>query len=379
MYAIENKNLGSTITPNSNPPTEEEEEEPVPTVNSWNDAEFPAGIEDEDCMDSDKYNACLIYKNPVFAKGSRFSPTLTKESSNASIEKKIMTYGINLPLDKNLQNNHFVIVSDFSRPDPTQNNDSWKFPLQNDASHFVTQLNVFYWLNRQVSFMKEYTGAFFYKNKKSKIYAYDPSVKSNASFIGSGIKLGYLQLSSSHKKGDVGLDLSVVSHEAGHGNLYFASNGAGVSSKCPNKNGCFGAIHEGQADVHSFLLFPETPVLGEYFMNSMHGLRNPASIKEDNISAQELYNHRNGEIHDMGEAYASIWWEVYNRAQTKLLKQKIAEVFTDHLLTLDSNDNFTSAYSMIEILVKQKFSSQNENLVMGFFTEEYNRLGIDLP
>ncbi|MCB0386067.1 MAG: M36 family metallopeptidase, partial [Bdellovibrionales bacterium] len=167
----------------------------------------------------------------------------------------------------------------------------------------------------------------------------------------------------------------VAIHEAGHGNIAVATRGAGVGGRCPTKNGCLGAIHEGGGDIHAFMMFPEVGIIGEYFVNSMNGLRAPGKAKERNLTARDYFGRHNGEIHDMGNVYASIWWEVFQSYRKESREVEIEALFIEHLAGLDSRETFSSAFEVLEAVAKQNGSS----LAIDSFRREYQRMEVDLP
>ena len=325
-------------------------------------------------MSNPDYNICLIYKDPVSANGAAFSPVLTPGTSSATIEQKIMTIGLKVPTQGPLRNSSYVIVDPVKA---TPNGGSWKFPYKGDTNHFVAQIQAFYWLNRQLTYMKERTGKFYYENKGCQVTAYDSGTKDNAYYNGTEIVLGYRTSGSSTV--NVGLDAAVIAHEAGHGNLDKALRSRGSYSKCSTKNGCIGGIHEGQGDAHSFILFPDKgSPLGNYFVNSINGLRDPASIKKRGITAQQLFDRRGGEVHDMGEVYGSIWWEVWDKHYKAQTNKDIEIIFTNHLGGMDGADTFSTALEVIREMAKQ-VAPQRATQIIADFETEYTRLGVTIP
>lgn len=346
----------------------------IPELSSWSDP-FPAGIDDPNCMTKPEYNICLIYKDPVTANNNAFNPTLTPNTSSSVIEQKVMTYGLKVPTSGALRNAHYRIVDPVMAQ--ADGNGDWKFPYANDTNHFVAQVQTFYWLNRQITYMQEQTGKFYAVNRNLSVRAYDAGTANNAYYNGTGIVIGYRPATNGTV--NVGLDASVIAHEAGHANLDSAMLTAGSFGNCPSKNGCLGAIHEGVGDVHTFILFPDKgDRLGAYFVNSLNGLRSPASIKQMGVTAQDLFSVRQGEVHDMGEAYGSIWWEVWNKAKGAGKNKEIEVVFSNHLSGIMGSDNFTSALAVVKTMANQLYPAR-ANQIIADFVNEYNRMGITVP
>ncbi len=347
----------------------------VPEIPSWS-APFPAGKHDPNCMTNPDYNICLIYKDPVSANGAAFSPVLTPATSNATIEQRIMTYGLKVPTQGPLSNSSYTI-NDSPKAQPNSSG-SWKFPYQGDTNHYVAQIQAFYWLNRQLTFMKEQTGKFYHENRGCKVTAYSSSTQNNAYYNGKEIVLGYRNSGGSTV--NVGLDAGVIAHEAGHGNLDKALRSQGSYSACPTKNGCIAAIHEGQGDVHTFLLFPDKgSTLGNYFMNSTSGLRDPASIKKRGLTAPQIFSESQGQQHSMGQVYSSIWWEVWYPHYKAATNKDIEILFTNHLGGLFGTDNFSTALEVIRTMAKQAFPQAKADQIIDQFETEYTRLGVTIP
>lgn len=347
---------------------------------TWDDA-FPQATLAPDCLTNQEYNFCVALKDPVTANGQKFTPALDIRTSTPAIEAKIFNYGVRLPESGPLKNKHFVLrVGPGAKAViPTANND-WKHPYAGDSGHLLAQMSAWYWINYQRAYMVQRTGEFYFSNRAAGIYGYRSDVANNAYFnqIDASMNIGFSQ----HGGGsaDVGLDAAVNAHEAGHGNLYFASNRATLLSQyCASKNGCFGGIHEGVGDIHAFILFPSSAgSLGNYFTNSVGGLRSAASYKIQGKTAQSSFSIRNGEIHDMGEVYASIWWEVWSAAKSRGEEKDIEVIFTQHLKGMSSQETFTTAYSTIQRLAKSLYPAKGDSIADAFRVE-YQRVGVALP
>jgi hypothetical protein len=130
--------------------------------------------------------------------------------------------------------------------------------------------------------------------------------------------------------------------------------------------------------VHAFILFPDSSVIGEHFINHRDGLRSAAQIRSDNVSAQELFDRRSGEVHDMGEAYSSIWWEVWSQYKLHGKERLIETIFTNHLAGLGTSDNFTTALDVIRTM-NQQISEGDAPGIESAFDAEYTRMGIAKP
>lgn len=366
----------STTSP---PPSDNPASKEAYIIENWHD-NFPKGVVAADCMRNPQFNLCIIGKDPVTANGGPFSPAWTNLSTTVATEEKIMKIGLRVPTDVKLANDHYYMATTSLSPQakltPEQD---WKHSYKVEG-HQLSKIQVWYWINRQRTYMTERTGKFYYSGLKTAIYAFK-SVKDNAYFDGSNgsLNLGYRQTNSGGTI-DLGLDVPVLAHEAGHGNLYAANPRAtGGMGNCRTKDGCYGGIHEGAGDVHAFILFAnESAAMGKYFFNSNSGMRDPASLKLRGVTAQTLFQRRQGEVHDMGEAYASLWYEVWNKYRSLKKEKQIETLFTEHLATLGGDDTFTSAIASVQTLVKTLYPTDAEAIVQDFKTE-LTRLNITLP
>ena len=191
-----------------------------------------------------------------------------------------------------------------------------------------------------------------------------------------------------------GASAEILAHEMGHANFHHSNpertdvtsnrvacnnNDQGLNC-CASAAGCGGALNEGLADVHSALLFPSTPNVGEFAVNSLLGLT-AAGLTRDvrrNVELELSPSHVRSAfggiypIHYMGAVYASIWWAVYTQRQTD--KTEIEVLFTEHLPLLSYQHTFADAAKVIlnldNLLLKGKYSSA--------FRREFEVRGITL-
>ena len=294
---------------------------------------------------------------------------------------------------------------------------SWKFQYGQDH-HPIVQIMTYYYLMYQMVWMQENAGGWYAHNKNITAVALDERVKNNAywSPMENKISLGIMCRSqrslslfnsdSCTPKMEMGLSAEITLHEAGHANFYHSINqeftenlcrlhtdcsGNSICNSnkdpeelsvcCRDERGCFFAINEGQADFHAAMIFPELPQIGETITNSVDGMkcqsdtgihRNPQI--NTNITAADIFNQCNrrfnGEIHDMGILYSSIWWSLYTDPSVN--KKEIATLFTNHLPLITYSDNFeTSAEKILKLdhlLYQGKYSR--------IITSEFARRGL---
>ena len=363
-------------------------------MKTWQD-EFPAPVQVADCLNNKNYNLCLAYKDPISTTGQILNPDFTIRDATEAQEVVVFSYGVQAPKGGVLRNDHFFIANDVKQyplVKPTSAVD-WKHRYRGDTNHYVAQLHAFFWINRQRSYMLRRTGQWYYSGRAAPLRAHlqdtgdpewDQNLENNAFFdiTDLSINMGYSNWNH-QSPADVALDLATITHEAGHGNLHIAAREASpatVQQYCPTKNGCFGALHEGVGDVHALIMFPDRPpTLGLYFANSLSGFRNIEQAKSRTADYYfNLSSGTKGEIHDMGEVYASIWYQVWKKAKEHGEERDIERLFSDHLAFLTVNDTFTTMYASIKTLAQQLFPAKASAIINDFRTE-YTRMQVTLP
>ena len=357
------------------------------------------GTNSSSCMTDSGFDACIFYKNPVAQQGKIFSPVLSSTTDLTSIQ----TYGVKIDATgQTLDNNNLSICADMNGSYKRFKNltSTWKTSYLNSRTNFeLEQVMAYYWLNQQINTMKQWTGNFYASNKKIQVFAYNPilqgSVLDNAFWDGS-LNVIVMGRSTGMPAVSYGLAAEIYAHEMGHANLDYAAPDAIVDSdSCADKNGCIGAIHEGQADYHAALMFGPGPI-GESITNNMGGLSASTCVigrtisTNSSLTADKVYNPGNcsytmgttdtsddiparGEIHDMGALYASIWWEVRkNAAAAGKPTREVDQLFMEHLAVLQSADTFVSSLCKIVDIDKNNFSSRYSQL----FSAEYKKRGL---
>jgi hypothetical protein len=147
-------------------------------------------------------------------------------------------------------------------------------------------------------------------------------------------------------------------------------------------DGCASGLNEGQADVHSQILF-NSPVLGEYFENSMHGNRGRDAEFNTNSTVADMWNglvldpatgkafgQIGKEPHLMGGIWNASWWTL----RKSLGPDVTAKIFLAHLELLTGNDTFKTALQLIltsdEKLVQMKvFSAVHRAAILAAFAQ----------
>ncbi len=369
-------------------------------LDDW-DRAYPPLVRDASCMTGSRFTLCLPQKDPVTANGGAFSPLYAPGSGTQAQEYKVLSSGLKTPRTKPA-NRHYVLKGDyepFIQIFATMKNGTWKHSYINGTQHEVAQLNVWYWINRQRTYMRDRTQKYFFDadtaKKQLTIRPYLDSFE-NAAFSRTDSSLNFGHRTIQGVKHDFALDATVIAHEAGHGNFFYANRGGGVdnvtinddtlrASFCPTVNGCMGAIDEGIGDIHSFILFPDNPTpLGAYIANSPSGLRN-AETDLASETAQSLFDripdtgYPKGEIHNTGQVYAAIWFGVWKTAKAAGTEKDIEILFTEHMTDLVGSDTFITAYNrVIKPNVEQLFRAQPTKVqqIKASFRAQYQKLSL---
>ncbi|HPI40735.1 MAG TPA: hypothetical protein PLJ21_08010, partial [Pseudobdellovibrionaceae bacterium] len=266
------------------------------------------------CLLDKGYDACIFRKNPVY---QNKGPVLSGISFGKDLEKQ-QSFGVkinNLSQTNSLTNSN-VNIKITNGTKATKNAEgNWKFNYKDDSTdHKVGQVMAYYWLNEQINMMKNESGIFYAENKNIQVDAYKASVKNNAYWSNNNIVMGSWTNSSGTQ--EMALSAEVYLHELGHGNLDHAmGTDVAINKYCNTDQGCIGAIHEGQADIHAALIFPDDPTMGQSLSNTLAGWKDRDVRTNINSPVSDFFKYSSGEIHGMGSAYASILWKIYTDPQ----------------------------------------------------------------
>ncbi len=346
------------------------------------------------CMTSSSFDACVFYKNPVAQQNKIFTPQLSSTLDLSSIQ----TYGVKIDaLGLTLDSDNISVCGDrdgkYSR---FVKNQSWKISYVNSRTNFeLEQIMAYYWLNQQINTMKRWTGDFYAANRRIQVFAYHPTESDGTILDNAYWESTYNRIVMGRSENmpavTYGLAAEVYAHEMGHANMYYASPQAGVGADyCADKNGCIGAIHEGQADYHAALMFGPGPI-GESIINDLGGLSSSTcsigrTISQNSgLTADSVFKLPSvckysdgtsptpGEIHDVGALYASIWWEVrQNAAKAGKSMREVDQLFMEHLAVMQSADTFVTSLCKIKDIDVSLFGSRFSQL----FSDEYKRRGL---
>lgn len=391
--------LGPTPPSPPSPPSPPAPPNPTPTPNP---GQFPpnrGGTVDANCLNNSAYDACLFWKNPVVHKGSGFSPMLMRGANLDSIQ----TFGVVLPNRTNinkLQSPSINVTATSGTTPSLVNGQLRRRYVDDNGTSWVAQLMAYFWISHQENQMKSIAGNWFAANKNIQVDAFKAtgtpaeidSLADNAYFSSAGPKvvMGFVSIGNNVAH-EMALSGEVYLHEMGHADLHFAGQGNSLYNDsnatylcedeitgdvalknlsqltsddiilavyCKTNQGCISGIHEGQADFHSALIFPEKAALGETMVNDFNGSmismqvpRDPSKVGSWN--AVDFYNKSasvfnsgaitvGGEIHGIGMTYMSALWKVYNDP-TMTNKSCIAKIFSQQLTMLTASSRFPEA------------------------------------
>jgi hypothetical protein len=282
-----------------------------------------------------------------------------------------------------------------ARPDPLGR---WNFSSVGDSSRRLGQLMAYYWINN----MKEVANrnlAGSWHPTGADIGVYSHCYDINGAFAkatGLGPNAFWSSVDnvvcmSFSGPFEASHDASVYDHEMGHANIDYGTNGQiteGVYAAnctangqtfecCATADGCAGAINEGQADVHSYIVF-NSPRIGEYFLNSPNGIRSRAADLNSTLTTTQKFADGSfgKEIHNFGGVWGAAWWT---------LRQSLGSPITDkiffaHLELLTGNDTFRTALNQIlaadqQLVTRGIFTANHRTQILAAFS----RHGITPP
>ncbi len=399
-----------------------------------NGTEEVIGENNPNCMTDQQYDACLVWKNPVAARGGAYYPDYFVIGTDISAQQ---TFGVKF---RNRSNPLFLtsrLLNVASINPDTKKNTVGDFLEQNltmsgsgqikvaykdeeayaatfkttagEQKNVLAQMMTYYWLDHIQAELKRRTRAsnpafFSYANAGSGIsftdaptnpltvYGYfrngtaaSALIYNNAYFVprpnGDFIAIGYAAGSKDAPGHELGLNAEVSIHEFGHANFYYARNKqpitngssrSGTTDYCPDVMGCLDGLDEGQADFHALMIFSDSPSIGDLFIPNQ-SLRDVRKLQGKTV--QDLYNQSaqttstgavvKGEIHEVGNIYASLLWETYS--DSRLDKRAFEATFLLHLQSLSSSSNFLTARAKLIAIDQQFFHGRNSAIIEQVF------------
>lgn len=346
---------------------------------------------DANCVNSNSYDSCIFKKNPVSQKADILNHE-EQESDFQSELTELQVYGIKLSgltSSSYLQNNSFSVWK-YSDDRLSLVTDNLKVTISSDTEHVIEQVMTYYWAERALKFIEEQTSYNYLQDKSIKIFVNSP-------------RSGWVPASQSiYLKSETGrvsmaLNADLLIHYLGLAQIYHATEGrilamtknrhqycrSSALGCCQSKTGCAAALMSAVGDYFAALLFPQQTGLGEAWLNRMDGLgfcsqtRNLRELSQLNLSSAFsacAAEDGAGEVHTLGSAYASLWWEVRRRAyeSDQHSEVEVDQIFMQHLPLLDGDDDFASALDHALNIDKTQFDARYND----FFTAEKQRLGL---
>ncbi|MDZ4676704.1 MAG: hypothetical protein SGI74_04265 [Oligoflexia bacterium] len=326
--------------------------------------------------------------NPIgYSFGTSGNTTTVSPSSAINFDQYLINVNVSGTQNNFLQNADIRVLTDYlnssgqfatstfarARPDAQGN---WIYSSVNDSNHRLGQLMAYYWIdNLKMTANNTLPNSWHVTGKNVGVYSmcYD----ANGSFSknqGLGVnafwtgKIANFACMSYVGPFESAFDASVYDHEMGHANVDYGTNGqitqgnyaiscsfSSGASCCPSASGCAGAINEGQADVHSQIVF-NSGIVGEFFLNNRTGLTGRDAELNQNLTAQTMFNgtavnpannrtygQAGQEIHYMGGVWGTAWWTLRQNLGAAISDK----IFFAHIELLTGNDTFKTALNAI--------------------------------
>jgi hypothetical protein len=128
------------------------------------------------------------------------------------------------------------------------------------------------------------------------------------------------------------------------------------------------------------MLFKGNTALGSYVTNSVSGIRD-AAIDLQKENAQSLFDKGKvaggtaGEIHDVGQVYAAIWYGVWKEFKDLNKEMEIETLFMEHLTALHGTDTYPTTYNVIKVTAGQIFPAAEADAIRASFRDKYAKMG----
>lgn len=309
---------------------------------------------DSSCMVSPDYDACLFNKNPVYHSGRTMSGTAKSQiEPYQNLGVKLIGVGAAGTLD----NSDFWVGTLNSPRISTANSGQLKVRVSQATGTEIEQLMTYYYFN----------SAFAYWASRGGLAARQKGLKVIVDDRVTGFRKENNQIHLARLPGQwpAALDASQSLYLLGTANLYHASGGeifrmasgdaahvsCGTDAKgcCATANGCSRALVSGLSSYFVAAMFPSGPAIGELAANRLKGLRVCNVVDRDLSGAAGLTKAlsysactaRRGDVHVMGNLYASVFWEVRKR----MVNDQIAvdRLYLEHLTQLNGDDTFVTA------------------------------------
>lgn len=146
---------------------------------------------------------------------------------------------------------------------------------------------------------------------------------------------------------------------------------------CVSDRGCVRAIDEGQADFFSHVVFPRWPTVGELALPNdlVRFWKKRGNITRDQMASRLGFSYvddflaqtitRPGEIHDAGEVYAEILFDIY--VMNSVDKNTFVRTVSEHLRQLTGTSTFSDSKAILLSIDQSLFAGRNQNEIRAAF------------
>lgn len=307
------------------------------------------------CVDSNEFDACVIYKNPV---AQERTPT-GLEQINRSRRYGVKIRG--LARTGFLENGRFQVLTlhtpRFSLIEPQRFKSEY-----DDSVSFLEQVQTYYWANRALEFVVRQVGADLVPLSRLRIFVDDV-------FTGYVSTRNAIHLERGRGRIPSALSSDILIHLLGEalaqdlaGRALFPSapeqHKICMSQKfgcCASARGCSQALSLAFGDYFMAMVFPASPRLGESLAQSVDGqmicnVRRRDLAGFEGLSAENAYaacgGHASGQTVIMGGWYAGLWWKLRREAEAKSPgtgERDIDRLFFLHAKQWTSSSTFAQA------------------------------------
>ncbi len=337
---------------------------------------------DPDCMTSTSYDTCLFLKNPVFHSGRTFSGIA------ASQLDPFQTLGVKLT---GLASTGFLENSDYSIQTTRSPRllvarlDGLRLRYSAAQSSQIEQLMTYYYYRMALDFWGP-RGMIAVQGRAVNVIV-------DSSMSGFEKSTNTIHLLKSTKTWPMALDSSQSIYLLATANIHYATGGrinnfgsvdanhqfCGSDAKgcCKTEAGCSRALISGLSTYFVASVFPARTAIGELSANRLGGVRLCGTVDRNVALAASLTRAsafgacatRRGDVHIMGNLYASVFWEVKKALPNEA--RAVDRLYIEHLSSLSAEDTFITAKEKL-------FLSNSETLTSSLrtvFTAEFSRRG----
>ncbi len=148
-------------------------------------------------------------------------------------------------------------------------------------------------------------------------------------------------------------------------------------SFCASNSGCLRAIDEGQADFFSHVMFARWPTVGELALpvDLVRYWKRRSLVTKENLTQkmgliyQDDFLRRSitlpGEIHDVGEVYAEILFDIYTDPGSD--RDTFVRTVSEHLRQLSGTSTFVDSKAILLAVDQSMFAGRNQSQIRAHF------------